>query len=80
MPTIAEVQAFATRSLWTYNHERHNMGLGAIIPKQKLALEAQALLLSAARNGGITGCATLLSICQCADGITASWDRVVLPI
>jgi putative transposase len=38
--TIAEVQDFATRWLWTYNHERPNMGLGGITPKQKLALVA----------------------------------------
>ena len=37
---IAEVQDFATRWLWTYNHERPNMGLGGITPKQKLALVA----------------------------------------
>ncbi len=38
--TLAEVQDFATRWLWTYNHERPNMGLGGITPKQKLALVA----------------------------------------
>src|SRR5690606_34826170 len=38
--SIAEVQDFATRWLWTYNHERPNMGLGGITPKQKLALAA----------------------------------------
>lgn len=38
--TIAEVQDFATRWLWTYNHERPNMGLGGITPKQKLARAA----------------------------------------
>ena len=38
--TIAEVQAFATRWLWTYNYERPNMALGGITPKQKLALVA----------------------------------------
>lgn len=38
--TIAEVQEFATRWLWTYNHERPNMALGGITPKQKLALVA----------------------------------------
>ena len=38
--SIAEVQAFATRWLWTYNHERPNMALGGITPKQKLALAA----------------------------------------
>jgi putative transposase len=38
--TIAEVQDYATRWLWTYNHERPNMALGGITPKQKLALVA----------------------------------------
>jgi putative transposase len=38
--TIEEVQDFATRWLWTYNHERPNMGLGGITPNQKLALVA----------------------------------------
>ncbi|WP_417460440.1 IS3 family transposase [Kordiimonas sp.] len=36
--TIAEVQAAATAWLWTYNHERPNMALGGITPKQKLAM------------------------------------------
>lgn len=38
--TIEEVQEFATRWLWTYNHERPNMAIGGITPKQKLALAA----------------------------------------
>ena len=38
--SIAEAQDFTTRWLWTYNHERPNMGLGGITPKQKLALAA----------------------------------------
>lgn len=38
--SIKEVQEHATRWLWTYNHERPNMGLGGITPKQKLALAA----------------------------------------
>jgi putative transposase len=38
--SIAEVQACATRWLWTYNHERPNMALGGITPMQKLALAA----------------------------------------
>ena len=38
--TIAEVQAAATRWLWTYNHERPNMALGGITPAMKLALAA----------------------------------------
>ena len=38
--TLQEVQDFATRWLWHYNHERPNMGLGGITPKQKLAMVA----------------------------------------
>lgn len=38
--SLAEVQEYATRWLWTYNHERPNMALGGITPKQKLALVA----------------------------------------
>jgi putative transposase len=36
--SVEEVQEYATRWLWTYNHERPNMALGGITPKQKLAL------------------------------------------
>jgi putative transposase len=35
--TLDEIQDFATRWLWTYNHDRPNMALGGITPKQKLA-------------------------------------------
>ena len=38
--SIDEVQKFATDWLWTYNHQRPNMALGGITPKQKLALAA----------------------------------------
>lgn len=38
--TVAEVQDYATRWLWSYNHKRPNMGLGGITPKQKLAFVA----------------------------------------
>lgn len=38
--SIEEVQGFATHWLWTYNHERPNMALGGITPKQKLAMVA----------------------------------------
>ena len=38
--TVAEVQQFATKWLWTYNHERPNMALGGMTPRQKLALAA----------------------------------------
>jgi putative transposase len=38
--TLDEIQDFATRWLWTGNHDRPNMALGGITPKQKLALVA----------------------------------------
>jgi putative transposase len=38
--SLTQLQDFATRWLWLYNHERPNMGLGGITPKQKLALAA----------------------------------------
>jgi len=38
--SIEEVQSFATDWLWTYNHERPNMAIGGITPKQKLAIAA----------------------------------------
>jgi putative transposase len=36
--SVAQVQEFAERWIWTYNHERPNMAIGGITPKQKLAL------------------------------------------
>jgi putative transposase len=38
--TVSEVQDYATRWLWSYNHERPNMALGGITPKQKSAIAA----------------------------------------
>lgn len=38
--SIEEIQEFATQWLWTYNHERPNMAIGGVTPKQKLALAA----------------------------------------
>lgn len=38
--TRGEIQEFATNRLWTFNHDRPNMALGGITPKQKLALAA----------------------------------------
>ncbi len=35
--SVEQVQEYATRWLWIYNHERPNMALGGITPKQKLA-------------------------------------------
>ena len=37
---IEDVQASATRWLWTYNNERPNMAMGGITPAQKLARAA----------------------------------------
>jgi putative transposase len=36
--SIDQVQSLATNWLWHYNHERPNMALGGITPKQKLAM------------------------------------------
>ena len=38
--SISEVQDHATNWMWAYNHERPNMALGGITPKQKLAAAA----------------------------------------
>ena len=38
--SVGEVQDYATKWLWSYNHERPNMALGGITPKQKLAMAA----------------------------------------
>jgi putative transposase len=34
--TAAEVQEYATKWLWSYNHERPNTAIGGAPPKQKL--------------------------------------------
>lgn len=36
--SLGEIQDFATNWLWTYNHDRPNMAIGGITPKQKLKL------------------------------------------
>jgi len=36
--SIRDVQVFATRWLWSYNHERPNMTLGGSTPIQKLVM------------------------------------------
>jgi len=51
--SIAELQEHATRWVWTYNHERPNMALGGITPKQKLALAACPLPLAGTKNEGL---------------------------
>ena len=38
--TIEEVQNQATKWLWTYNNERHNMGIGGMTPAMKLKTAA----------------------------------------
>ena len=38
--TIQEAQDYATDWLWTYNHDRPNMGIGGITPAQKLKMAA----------------------------------------
>jgi len=38
--SIEQVQNYATKWLWTYNHQRPNMGIGGITPMQKLAMAA----------------------------------------
>jgi putative transposase len=54
--SIEEVQDYATRWPWTYNHERPNMAFGGMTSKQKLALAlaAQSLLSGRFKNEGIT--------------------------
>ena len=37
--TIKEVHDYATQWLWSYNNDRHNMGLGGITPAQELRLQ-----------------------------------------
>jgi putative transposase len=34
---VDEVQGFATQWMYKYNHQRPNMALGGITPKQRLA-------------------------------------------
>jgi putative transposase len=37
---LAEVQDFATKWTWSYNHDQPNMALGGFTPKQQLAMAA----------------------------------------
>ena len=37
---LSEVQDFATKWMWSYNHDRPNMALGGFTPKQRLAMAA----------------------------------------
>lgn len=38
--SVAQVQEFATQWMWLYNHERPDMALGGITPKQRSAMAA----------------------------------------
>ena len=38
--SLEAVREFATRWMWSYNHQRPNMALGGITPKQRLAMAA----------------------------------------
>jgi len=38
--SIDEVQMFATQWMYKYNHQRPNMALGGITPKQRLVMTA----------------------------------------
>ena len=37
---LAEVQDFAARWMWSYNHDRPNMALGGFTPKHRVAMAA----------------------------------------
>ena len=50
--TLDEIQDFASRWWWAYDHDRPNMALGGITPKQKLVFAAQPLLFARSKNGG----------------------------
>jgi putative transposase len=34
------MQDYATRWMWSYNHDRPHMALGGVTPKQRLAMAA----------------------------------------
>ena len=48
---LAEVQDFATKWMWSYNHDRPNMALGGFTPKQRLAMAAYASTSAALGKG-----------------------------
>ena len=51
--TLDEIQDFASRWWWAYDHDRPNMALGGITPKQKLVFAAQPLLFARSKNRGL---------------------------
>lgn len=52
--TVADVQDYATKWLWPYNHERPNTSIGGVPPKQKLPTAARPLWRPEARSAGAT--------------------------
>ena len=62
--TIKQVQDKATRWLWTYNHERPNMALGGITPKNA----------AKAREMGFDGIAFIGSVWKQPDPVRAFLD------
>jgi putative transposase len=60
---IEELQNRATQWLWTYNHERPNMGIGGITPIQKRKLtQRKTSTLNSIKNVGITSRTTTLLV------------------
>ena len=51
--SIEEVQDYATRWLWTYNHERPNMALGGITPKRNWPWPHNLYSRAASKMGGL---------------------------
>jgi len=51
---LEHVQDYATRWMWSYNHERPNMALGGFTPKQRLAMAASISTSAPSKNGSIT--------------------------
>ena len=45
------IDRFASEWMWQYTHERPNMGLGGMTPKQRLLAAAESLLLTRVNSG-----------------------------
>ena len=76
--TIAEVQEFATRWLWTYNHERPNMALGASPPNRSWPSWPDLPLLASAKNGDYQ-VIKIISVTKraFADSVSIAWSYIV---
>lgn len=55
LETIEEVQEIATEWLWTYNHERPNMGIGGVTPVMKLKWPREFYGCAPLKRGGLPG-------------------------